>query len=329
MVVRRPDSLNVGAVNLAPPVFFPSVSSIKTALLPVDYIRLLAALNSISGNFLVSAFDLVGLTGDDRDAVAELLNHATKAGRVVLMDSGNYESYWTRSVSKWQHADFHRALKSFSCTLAFGFDERRQSSEAAEHVRLILERQREDVAAADGVPVIPIVHGHRNELPNLCAEVAEGLAVSMLSLPERQLGEGVFERVRTVAAIRKALDETGKYVGLHLLGTGNPLSLALFAQAGADSFDGLEWCQTVVDHGTGALSHLSHADFFFAQTKWGDEDIRPQLRVLAHNLEFYADWMKRLRTAVHENAGVEFCRLNFPERIYSQCAAALGWESRS
>jgi len=166
-------------------------------------------------------------------------------------------------------------------------------------------------------------------LPNLCAEVAEGLAVNMLSLPERRLGEGVFERVRTVAAIRQALDETGRYVGVHLLGTGNPLSLALFALAGADSFDGLEWCQTVVDHGTGALSHLSHADFFSAQTKWGDEDIPPQLRVLAHNLEFYADWMKRLRTAVHENAGVEFCRLNFPERIYSQCAAALGWESRS
>jgi queuine/archaeosine tRNA-ribosyltransferase len=50
--------------------------------------------------------------------------------------------------------------------------------------------------------------------------------------------------------------------------------------------------------------------------------------VLAHNLEFYADWMKRLRTAVHEDAGVDFCRMNFPERIYSQCAAALGWESR-
>ena len=328
-MVRRPENLSVGGVKLTSPVFFPSVSSVKTALLPVEYVRLLTALKSIDRNFLVSAFDLAGLTGDDRDEVTELLDRATKAGRVVLMDSGNYESYWTGSESTWQHADFHRALKTFSCTLAFGFDERRQSSEAAEHVRLILERQQEDLAAADGVPIIPIVHGHRNELPNLCAEVAGGLAANMLSLPERRLGEGVFERVRTVAAIRKALDETGKYVGLHLLGTGNPLSLALFAQAGADSFDGLEWCQTVVDHGTGALSHLSHADFFFAQTKWGDEDIPPQLRVLAHNLEFYADWMKRLRTAVHENAGVAFCRLNFPERIYSQCAAALGWESRS
>lgn len=326
-MVRRPENLSVGGVKITPPVFFPSVSSVKTALLPVEYVRLLTALKSIDGNFLVSAFDLAALTGGGRSEVAELLDGATKTGRVVLMDSGNYESYWTGSDSTWRQSDFHRALKNFSCTLAFGFDERRQSSEAAEHVRLILERQQEDVAAADEIPIIPIVHGHRNELPNLCAEVAAGLAVNMLSLPERRLGEGVFERFRTIAAIRKALDETGKYVGLHLLGTGNPLSLALFAQAGADSFDGLEWCQTVVDHGTGALSHLSHADFFSAQTKWGDKDIPPQLRVLAHNLEFYADWMKRLRTAVHEDAGVEFCRLNFPERIYSQCAAALGWES--
>jgi len=329
VVVRRPESLSVATVRLASPVFFPSVSSVKTALLPIEYVRLLSALESIDGHFLVSAFDLARLTEPDQDEATALLNRATKAGRVVLMDSGNYESYWTGSENTWQQADFHRALKTFSCSLAFGFDERRQSSEVTAHTRLILERQQEDVAAADGVPIIPIVHGHHNELPNLCAEVAEGLAVNMLSLPERRLGEGVFERVRTVAAIRQALDETGRYVGVHLLGTGNPLSLALFALAGADSFDGLEWCQTVVDHGTGALSHLSHADFFSAQTKWGDEDIPPQLRVLAHNLEFYADWMKRLRTAVHENAGVEFCRLNFPERIYSQCAAALGWESRS
>jgi len=329
MVRRRPKSLSIATVRLAPPVFFPSVSSVKTALLPIEYIRLLGALESINGHFLVSAFDLPRLTRPDRDEATVLLNRATKGGRVILMDSGNYESYWTGSENTWQQVDFHRALKTFSCSLAFGFDERRQSSEAVVQARLILERQREDTAAANGVPIIPIVHGNPKALPSLCAEIAREFDTNMMSLPERRLGEGVFERVRTVAAIRQALDETGRYVGLHLLGTGNPLSLALLALAGADSFDGLEWCQTVVDHGTGALSHLSHADFFSAQTKWGDEDIPPQLRVLAHNLEFYADWMKRLRVAVHENAGVEFCRLNFPERIYSQCAAALGWESRS
>jgi queuine/archaeosine tRNA-ribosyltransferase len=247
----------------------------------------------------------------------------------VLLDSGNYESYWTGAENSWQQGEFFGALRQFPCTLAFGFDERRQSGEVIEHAELILKRQREDVAAANGIPIVPIVHAAPDALPGVCAEVAKGLSISMLAIPERRLGEGVLQRIETVAAIRRALNETGRYVGLHLLGTGNPLSLALFALAGADSFDGLEWCQTVVDHRTAALSHLSHAEFFSAQTKWTEADIPPQLRVLAHNLEFYADWMKRLRTSLHSGEGIEFCRLNFPERIYSQCDFALGWEARS
>jgi len=41
----------------------------------------------------------------------------------------------------------------------------------------------------------------------------------------------------SVAAIRSALDLSNRSVALHLLGTGNPLSIALFTWAGADSFD--------------------------------------------------------------------------------------------
>jgi hypothetical protein len=43
--------------------------------------------------------------------------------------------------------------------------------------------------------------------------------------------------------------------------TDNPFSITLYSAMRADSFDGLEWCQTVVDHETGLLYHLSHVDF--------------------------------------------------------------------
>jgi queuine/archaeosine tRNA-ribosyltransferase len=315
-------------LKLALPEYFPSVSSVKTALRPFEYLKLLAALEPIARHFLVSAFDLARFPDQDRSEARALLTRVMETGRIVLMDSGNYESYWAGANNSWAQSDFFGALKQFPCTLAFGFDEQRQVSKVTEHAQLILSRQREDVAAANGIPIVPIVHANPNALPGLCAEVVKGLSTGMLAIPERRLGEGVFQRVETVARVRRALDETGSYVGLHLLGTGNPLSLALFALAGADTFDGLEWCQTVVDHRTGALSHLSHAEFFSAQTKWAEADVPPQLRVLAHNLEFYADWIKRLRISLSKNEGVEFCRLNFPERIYSQCASALGWEAR-
>ena len=146
-------------------------------------------------------------------------------------------------------------------------------------------------------------------------------------MPERVLGSGILERTKAVRSIREALDRIDRYVVLHLLGTGNPISLALYANAGADSFDGLEWCQTVVDHESALLHHFSQGDFFRLQTRWGSIDIAYLPRTLAHNLEFYWDWMARLGDALSEDAGSEFCRHNFPERIYVQCAAAFGWEA--
>jgi hypothetical protein len=109
------------------------------------------------------------------------------------------------------------------------------------------------------------------------------------------------------------------------LGTGNPISLAVFSIEGADSFDGLEWCQTVVDHESGLLFHLSQADFFIGQTAWSDADIPFRIKVLAHNLEFYRDWMSRLQRANTKELRVEFCKFNFPDRIYKLCSESFGW----
>ena len=136
-----------------------------------------------------------------------------------------------------------------------------------------------------------------------------------------------WKRARTVQTIRAALNATGRYVGLHLLGTGNPISIAIYSWAGADSFDGLEWCQTVVDHETGLLYHLSQANFFHQQTAWGDMDISFHSKTLAHNLTFYSDWMQRLRQAVHTGDEVNFFRFNLPDRLFRLCSIEFEWEN--
>ena len=147
----------------------------------------------------------------------------------------------------------------------------------------------------------------------------------------KELGQRVVVRDGRVAqllcGIRCGVGDGSVLLHLHLLGTGNPISMALYSWAGADSFDGLEWCQTVVDHETGLLFHLSQSDFFRQQTAWGEGDISFQARTLAHNLTFYTDWVQRLRQAVHAGSVVDFCRFNFPPRVFRQCAATFGWEA--
>lgn len=325
MTPHRPKKVRIGAVELDVPVFFPSVSSVKTALPLLDYIRVLNALRAFNGHILVSAFDLYRSDGSEREAFQQELAHARDAGTVVLMDSGNYESYWKEAQATWLHSDFHQALKEFSSPLAFGFDEQKPPPDQKAHLLLLDECHKQDQAAACLTTIIPIIHGKPEDLPYLCSEFSKISDVPMIAVPERRLGDGIFERARTASAIRQALDANERYVGLHLLGTGNPISIAIYSITGADSFDGLEWCQTVVDHETALLFHLSQADFFMAQTSWGDEGWPFQPSVLAHNLEFYADWMGRLREAIHNGMGIEFCRLNFPRRVFVQCADALGW----
>lgn len=325
MVLRRPDGITLGDARLPTPVFFPSISTVKTALRPAQYLATLHSLRDMNHQFLVSAFDLD--RSGEGDELAHWLFAAQEAGVKVLMDSGNYESYWKNEQSVWRQPDFHNVLRRFSCTFAFGFDEQNPPVDADAHVQLVIERWLKDQAVADSRVIVPIVHGTAGALPRLCSRIAQETQVPMVAVAERRLGDGVFERTRSVTALREALNSTGRYVGLHLLGTGNPISIALYSWAGADSFDGLEWCQTVVDHDTGLLFHLSQSDFFRQQTVWGADDVSFQARTLAHNLTFYTDWMQRLRDAVHAGGVIDFCRFNFPPRIFRQCAAEFGWEA--
>lgn len=324
MSTSRPTAIVVGDRSLPLPVFFPSISSVKTALLPHEYLQLVSSLAGLTRQFLASAFDLAGLP--DPEPAQQAVSAARNQGAIALMDSGNYESFWKDAQATWRQDRFHDVLREFQFDLAFGFDEQNPPADAQEHVALVVERWQLDQRAAGSCLIVPIVHATADGLPALCAEVAKASGVTMIAVAERRLGDGILQRFDTVKAIRAALDGLGRYVALHLLGTGNPISIATYTAAGADSFDGLEWCQTVVDHDTGLLYHLSQSEFFAAQTSWTDAGLSFQARTLAHNLEFYAAWMSRLQDASAHGRVAEFCRLHFSDRAYQHIAARAGWE---
>lgn len=319
----NPTSWRAGEHELALPAYFPSVSSVKTNLAPCDYV---AVLNRVfSGRqYLISAFDVMRTTQEDQKSLIAEVKSAQENGTVILMDSGNYESYWKSPLKKWLSNEFYEALRLIKPTMAFGFDDQRPSKDLDLRLRELLKQFDEDKRAFDGL-LIPIVHGTPEELISLCPEFASTSNTEAIAVPERELGAGLFERVDSIRKIRNALNKVKPNIILHLLGTGNPLSIAIYAAEGANSFDGLEWCQTSVDHETALLHHFSHADMFNSQTPWGSSDFDFVIRTLAHNLEFYRDWMSRLIDSTHRGNSIEFCRRNFPERIFVQISENLGW----
>lgn len=295
MTVVRKHTLGLAGTTLPLPCFFPSVSSVKTNLLPVDYIELLAA--AAHPLYLVSAYDIASSCPEHQERIHYAMGQSRTIGSAILMDSGNYEGFWKNAI-EWHVEGFHRISSTYEHDIGFCYNNQEPPNSPnaiSEDVVLSVLRDQEYSLST----IVPIVHGPTDLLPATVQKVAEQLCPILLAVPERALGEGIVARTSSVRRIRRALNELGFYCPLHLLGTGNPISIIAYAIAGADSFDGLEWCQTVVDHETGFLLHFQQWDFVRKQTEWGSNGTLPYIQsALMHNLDFYATFMRRLQEAV-------------------------------
>ncbi len=320
MAQDRTFELSIAQTVIPLPCFFPSVSSVKTNLMPVDYIELLDAARQPI--FLASAFDIANCPPEHRPRMNAALSRSKGRGTAILMDSGNYEGFWKGALA-WTPDRFHEVAKESEHHLCFCHDNQEPPDTAKAIAEDVIASVIRDQEHALGT-VAPIIHGPTELLPTAARMVAEQLFPVLLAVPERALGDGIFARTQTVRQLRESLDELGFYCPLHLLGTGNPLSIAVYAMAGADSFDGLEWCQTVVDHESGRLFHFQHWDLFKDQTDWGSNGAVPYIQsALMHNLEFYRAFMAELREALRKDTAEAFLRRYAPDKQASVLMNAI------
>ena len=148
--------------------------------------------------------------------------------------------------------------------------------------------------------------------------VVDRLNPIIVVIPERELGEGIVNRAETVYKIRQVLNKKGIYYPLHLLGTGNPLSILIYGICGADSFDGLEWCQTTVNYETGVLHHFQQREFFGKQSIFCNmRSLSYSQTTLAHNLNFYNEWMEQLQQALVHKRTDGLVRRYLPRPVVS------------
>ncbi len=305
VVLTRSFALSIAQAVIPLPCFFPSVSSVKTNLMPIDYVELLSAI--AHPLFLVSAYDIAHCSSGHRTRMVNAMTRSKTRGSTILIDSGNYEAFW-KGDRAWTRIRFHEVIRENDHALCFCYDNQEPPDTpraiAEDVVTSVLRDQDHTVGT-----VIPIVHGPAELLPDAARAIVEQLFPVILAVPERALGDGIVARTQTVGRLRESLNQLGVYCPLHLLGTGNPLSMAVYAMAGADSFDGLEWCQTVVDHESGKLFHFQQWDLFRDQTSWGDNGTLPYIQsALMHNLEFYAVFMEELRESLMHDTAETFLR---------------------
>ena len=318
--ITRKTSIPFGGNYCKLPCYFPSVSSVKTRLKPVQYIELLLRLGHPL--FLVSAYDINKSGPRDRKRIKKLLNTAKKDGCTLIADSGNYESYW-KEDKDWKIKNYQNFLKDeYPFQYAFSYDKRDQNvgKKAAYLIVNEVETRVKTEQKYSKCSIIPIVHSPLPTLIPVVKEVVSRLNPIMVAVPERELGTGIIEKVRTLKAIRAELNHTGQYYPIHLLGTGNPLSMLIYSEHGADSFDGLEWCQTTVNHETGLLYHFQQRELFSDKCRYCQDPSLPyDLATFGHNLYFYEKWMKNIQDSINS----EHLETMFVKYIPSELLEAL------
>ena len=71
--------------------------------------------------FLISAYDIFHTDESTKLEMRKLIGKANDNGVAILLDSGNYESYWRRD-SNWTSDKFISVLEAFDSVCALGFD---------------------------------------------------------------------------------------------------------------------------------------------------------------------------------------------------------------
>lgn len=330
----RPVSLGAGEASRLPLLFY-SVSSHETQLQPLQALNALDVFDVKP--VLISAYDFEE-NRRDRGLIRKLERRQKKGG-IILLDSGNYEKT-RREDGSWKFNAFRKTVKETPHDFLLTYDESNPGADLASIVDATIRAYERDSKITQK-PVIPIVHLHRlrngdydlADAPMAVRRVAEAVNPSIIAIPERELGAGIFARAATIHKIRAELKKLKRYQPVHILGTGNPRAMALFAAAGADSFDGLEWCRYVIDGETSTLHHFQHYELFkwqdehalspIARDAVNDESVHHAGKAVFHNLDFYTSWIEKLRVVIqNEKRLVEFMTKLFPKSM-EQASQAL------
>jgi queuine/archaeosine tRNA-ribosyltransferase len=306
--MKRKATISHGDFELNLPLFFPSISSVKTNFTILDYLKLIDV--SAAKNFLISAYDIFNQENTEKQKIIGILKELKENGINILMDSGNYESYWHKD-SNWTISKYESILKQGLANIYFSFDDQNIKGKSISQItNTVVENSKSNMTYTDSL-ITPIIHAQPNQLKDVCKEVVKKLNSTHIAIPERLLGDGIINRVVNLKLIREELNSLGRYISIHLLGTGSPFSILLFVWAGADTFDGLEWCQTSIDPLTFQTYHFQLRELYHID----NERNNYSLMTLYNNLQFFDNLNFSIQKALEQNELIKILKEYFSPEL--------------
>jgi queuine/archaeosine tRNA-ribosyltransferase len=304
------------------PFFFPAISSIKTNLTMDEYLDII--LKIAYPGFLISSYDIYNSDEKEKKKILNIVSESTDSETLTLLDSGHYEAFWYHD-SEWKFQNLETILNEISVDFCFSFDVFWNSNKTEEqYVKETITSIAMTAGMQKSGTTIPLVHSDPNSFPDVVRKVVEGINPEVVGVPERELGSSIFERAVTIKRIRDELDKTNRQIPLHLLGTGNPISILIYTLCGADIYDGLEWCQTVVDPKKGYLLHFTQRDLIECNCSACQiEDMAYNTQTIAHNLLFYKDFTKAIRISIKDGKIDTILNKHLNKKSYEKIKAII------
>jgi hypothetical protein len=124
----------------------------------------------------------------------------------------------------------------------------------------------------------------------------------VIAVTEKELGLSVFDRMRAIAKLRRALDHARLTTPIHVFGSLDTISTPLYFLAGADIFDGLTWLRYTYHEGftcyaanTGVLRHSAEMSQSIVQ-----------VRSAIDNLNYLVDLTAQMKRYLNQKDFSEF-----------------------
>jgi len=297
---------------LRTPFFFPAISTIKAEHKIYDYFNLLKK-TSYPG-FLISSYDIYH--DEKRELIIQDLNKVTEGIIFTFLDSGKYEAYW-RNDTQWTIKKFGTILKEVNVDLCFSFDIFWEGGNVEKHIKKTITYSAMTAGMQKLGNTIPIIHTNSEDFIKIIRGVVEGINPQIIGIVERELGASLFERAKAIKKIRDELDKIGRDIPIHLLGTGNPISMLIYTLCGADLFDSFDWYNSVVNPKNGLLYHFIQKELVECNCRACKmKNIPYNLQTMAHNLIFYEQFTDEIRKSIDEKQTFQLIQKYLPEHTH-------------
>lgn len=299
------------------PAYFPSISSAATRIQMSSLIQFCTSKDY--PRLLVSAYDLHNMQ-NGKKSIIKILKEYTKKN-ILFVDSGTFESYWLND-KKWTFNKYEKAIKEISGDIYTSFDEIPKpddnlikiSSKVKNFMKNSSNISKQSQCAA-------VLHGNT---PSQLIKVAEDntkqkTEPSMYAIPERDCGKTIKDKILTIKKIRAILSEKNSANILHILGCGNPLSMAMFTFAGVDSFDSIDWSRWTIDPKTLQFMDLNHIELINCACEiCKRKNIDTTNKALLHNLLFYQKFTQELQTEILKDGDLKVLKQYVDRKTFSK-----------